>query len=130
MSSDNPLHATYESPDDNSRTLEDEEWQDDALDTEEASSEEHEEELEQPFQESHPQSPASAITLELTVRCGSVTLTLDALQRLAPGAVIEVAGITPGYATLCHGERVIAEGELVDLDGRLGLQITRMAFDQ
>ncbi|EPM70552.1 type III secretion protein HrcQb, partial [Pseudomonas syringae pv. actinidiae ICMP 18804] len=26
-----------------------------------------------------------------------------------------------------HGERVVAEGELVDVDGRLGLQITRLA---
>ena len=33
----------------------------------------------------------------------------------------------PGFATLCHGERVVAEGELVSVEGRLGLQITRMA---
>jgi len=71
--------------------------------------------------------PLEQMPLDLTFRCGNLTLTLGELRRLASGTVLEVAGITPGHATLCHGERVVAEGELVDVDGRLGLQITRMA---
>ncbi|MDY7564691.1 FliM/FliN family flagellar motor switch protein [Pseudomonas sp. RTC3] len=71
--------------------------------------------------------PLEQMPLELTLRCGNLTLTLGELRRLASGTVLEVSGITPGHATLCHGERVVAEGELVDVDGRLGLQITRMA---
>ncbi|RMT80689.1 FliM/FliN family flagellar motor switch protein [Pseudomonas viridiflava] len=67
-----------------------------------------------------------SLTLDLTLRCGELTLTLAALRRLDAGTILEVAGIAPGHATLCHGERVVAEGELVDVDGRLGLQITRM----
>ncbi|MCD5993872.1 FliM/FliN family flagellar motor switch protein [Pseudomonas sp. CDFA 602] len=67
-----------------------------------------------------------SLELELTLRCGQLKLTLGELRRLDAGTVLEVAGIAPGYATLCHGERVVAEGELVDVDGRLGLQITRM----
>lgn len=125
MNSHDPDHSPYTSQDDPNTALEDEEWQDDALDTDEALLEEGEH-----HGDAHQHALLSGLSLELTVRSGSVSLTLDALQRLAPGAVIEVAGITPGYATLCHGERVIAEGELVDIDGRLGLQITRMAFDR
>jgi len=77
--------------------------------------------------EQQPIDPLKQLPLELTLRCGALTLTLGELQRIGAGSVIEIAGIEPGHATLCHGERVVAEGELVDVDGRLGLQITRMA---
>lgn len=77
-----------------------------------------------------PSSPLAGLSLELTVRSGGVNLSLEALQRLAPGSVLDVAGVAPGEATLCHGERVVAHGELVDIDGRLGLQITRVVFDR
>jgi type III secretion protein Q len=67
------------------------------------------------------------LPLALTLRCGSLELTLGDLRRIAAGTVLPVSGVTPGFATLCHGERVVAEGELVSVEGRLGLQITRMA---
>ncbi|NWA02063.1 FliM/FliN family flagellar motor switch protein [Pseudomonas gingeri] len=76
------------------------------------------------------QEPLAGLSLDLTVRSGSISLPLYALQRLAPGVVLEVTGVVPGEATLCHGERVVAHGELVDVEGRLGLQITRMVFDR
>lgn len=66
------------------------------------------------------------LSLDLTLRCGALQLSLGQLRCLAEGVVLEVSGIAPGHATLCHGERVLAEGELVDVDGRLGLQITQM----
>ncbi len=53
-------------------------------------------------------------------------MTLAELRRLDAGTILEVSGIAPGHATLCHGEQVVAEGELVDVEGRLGLQITRL----
>ncbi len=67
------------------------------------------------------------LPLSLTLRCGSLELTLGDLRRVAAGTVLPVNGVTPGFATLCHGDRVVAEGELVSVEGRLGLQITRMA---
>lgn len=75
-------------------------------------------------------SPLSGLNLALTVRCGDVNLSLEALGRLAAGSVVQVMGMAPGEATLCHEERVVAYGELVDVDGRLGMQITRLVFDQ
>ncbi|MEI7377283.1 type III secretion system cytoplasmic ring protein SctQ [Dickeya chrysanthemi] len=65
------------------------------------------------------------LTLALTVRCGYLTLTLQDLQQLAPGTVLTLQQATPGEATLYHGEQPLALGELVDVEGRLGLQITR-----
>ena len=66
------------------------------------------------------------LPLALTIRCGHLSLTLGELRNLAPGAVLEVQGVAPGAAALFHGERALAQGELVEIDGRLGLQITRL----
>lgn len=70
------------------------------------------------------------LPLALTVRCGHLAMTLGELRHLAPGAVLEVQGIAPGAAALFYGERALAHGELVEIDGRLGLQITRMGMAQ
>ncbi|EPM53959.1 type III secretion protein HrcQb [Pseudomonas syringae pv. actinidiae ICMP 19071] len=78
-------------------------------------------------QEQQVPSGLDSLALDLTLRCGELRLTLAELRRLDAGTILEVGGVAPGYATLCHGERVVAEGELVDVDGRLGLQITRLA---
>ena len=66
------------------------------------------------------------LPLALTIRCGHLSLTLGELRNLAPGAVLQVQGVAPGAATLFHGERALAQGELVDVEGRLGLQVTRV----
>ncbi|KTB59285.1 type III secretion system protein [Pseudomonas viridiflava ICMP 13104] len=84
----------------------------------------------EPEDEPAPHNAASdfdSLALDLTLRCGELRLTLAELRRLDTGTILEVSGIAPGYATLCHADRVLAEGELVDVDGRLGLQITRLA---
>ncbi|MFC3395499.1 type III secretion system cytoplasmic ring protein SctQ [Brenneria rubrifaciens] len=70
-------------------------------------------------------SPLPPLPLALHVRCGNVTLTLPTLQRLAPGAVLTLSHIVPGEAWLYHGDLPLAQGELVDVEGKLGLQITR-----
>lgn len=71
--------------------------------------------------------PVAHLPLDLTLRCGQLNLSLGQLRHLGAGTVLIAAGVTPGFATLCHGDRVVAEGELVDVDGRLGIQITRTA---
>ncbi|MFP3851597.1 FliM/FliN family flagellar motor switch protein [Pseudomonas sp. W5-01] len=78
--------------------------------------------------ETHPSLDSlDQLPLALTLRCGSLELTFGDLRRVAAGTVLPVNGVTPGFATLCHGDRIVAEGELVSVEGRLGLQITRMA---
>lgn len=66
------------------------------------------------------------LPLTLTIRCGHLSLTLGELRNLAPGAVLQVQGVTPGTAALFYGERALAHGELVEVDGRLGLQIAHV----
>ncbi|WP_107759513.1 FliM/FliN family flagellar motor switch protein [Dickeya sp. Secpp 1600] len=82
-----------------------------------------------PDSDNHTGAPSGyalpPLTLALTVRCGYLTLTLQDLQQLAPGTVLTLQQATPGEATLYHGEQPLALGELVDVEGRLGLQITR-----
>lgn len=85
----------------------------------------------------HPEShwdnePVTAETdfaplpLSLSVRCGQLKLTLGELQQLSPGSMVMINNVTPGEAILCHGDYPLAKGELVDVEGRLGLQITHM----
>lgn len=66
------------------------------------------------------------LILPLTVRCGSVELTLEELKHLQPGQILTLDGVTPGEASLYYGERPLASGELVSVDGRLGLQIRQL----
>lgn len=70
-------------------------------------------------------TPLPALPLTLTVRCGQLSLTLQALQQLSCGSVIPVQQALPGEAMLYHGEMPLARGELVEVAGRLALQITQ-----
>ncbi|MGP2449439.1 FliM/FliN family flagellar motor switch protein [Pantoea stewartii subsp. indologenes] len=66
------------------------------------------------------------LPLSLEVRCGRTRLTLGELQHLQPGSVLTLDNMTPGEADLYYGETLIAQGELVDVEGQLGLQLTRL----
>lgn len=73
------------------------------------------------------QEPFDELSMALNVRCGTLSLTLGELRNLAPGAVLGIAGYAPGMAGLYYGDRPIGQGQLVDVDGRLGLQLTRVS---
>ncbi|WP_260954392.1 FliM/FliN family flagellar motor switch protein [Pseudomonas citri] len=70
--------------------------------------------------------PFTDLPLALTLRLGNVHLKLSELRNLAIGSVLTVEGGAVGGAMLCYGERSLAHGELVDVEGRLGLQITHL----
>ncbi|WP_174868472.1 type III secretion system cytoplasmic ring protein SctQ [Pectobacterium polaris] len=67
--------------------------------------------------------PSLPITLH--IRCGSLTMTLTELQCLASGSVLTLRDVVPGQAWLYYGDIALASGDLVDVEGRLGLQITQ-----
>lgn len=67
-----------------------------------------------------------ALPLELTLRCGNLQLTLGELQELDSGSTVMVNHVTPGDAVLCHGNFVLAKGELINVNGSLGFQIIHM----
>ena len=74
--------------------------------------------------------PFDELSMALNVRCGTLNLTLGELRNLAPGAVLGVAGYAPGTAGLYYGDRPLGLGQLVEVDGRLGLQMTRVIFSR
>lgn len=68
----------------------------------------------------------ASLPLSLEVRCGRTRLTLGELQQLQTGSVLTLDNVTPGEAGLYHGDTLIAHGELVDVEGHLGLQLNRL----
>lgn len=74
--------------------------------------------------------PIEGLLLEMSVRCGALKLSLGELRQLAPGMVLGVEGYGAGMAGLYYGNRQIGHGQLVEVDGRLGLQLSRISFSQ
>ena len=70
------------------------------------------------------------LSMALNVRCGTLNLTLGELRNLAPGSVLGITGHAPGMAGLYYGDRPIGQGQLVEVDGRLGLQMSRVNFSR
>ncbi|CAO95562.1 FliM/FliN family flagellar motor switch protein [Erwinia tasmaniensis] len=68
----------------------------------------------------------ASLPLSLEVRCGRTVMTLGELQQLQAGSVVTLDNVTPGEAGLYHGDTLIARGELVDVEGHLGLQLTQL----
>ena len=74
--------------------------------------------------------PLESLLLEMSVRCGVLKLSLGELRQLAPGMVLGIEGYGAGMAGLYCGDRPIGHGQLVEVDGRLGLQLSRIVFSQ
>ena len=70
------------------------------------------------------------LLVDLSVRCGAFKLSLGELRQLAPGMVLNLEGYGTGMAGLFYGDRPIGHGQLVEVDGRLGLQLSRISFSQ
>jgi type III secretion protein Q len=66
------------------------------------------------------------IPVTLEVELARVPLTLADLARLAPGATLPLHLDRRGLVTLRLGERAVARGELVDVDGSVGVRVLSM----
>jgi type III secretion protein Q len=66
------------------------------------------------------------IPVTLEVELARVPLTLADLARLAPGATLPLHLDRRGLVTLRLGERAVARGELVDVDGAVGVRVLSM----
>jgi type III secretion system YscQ/HrcQ family protein len=67
----------------------------------------------------------AAASIEVIAEIGRLTLRGDELLGLAPGAVLAV-GTRPTGVSLRVGGEIWAEGEIVDVDGELGVRVTRI----
>jgi len=84
-----------------------------------------------PLAEVHPLMPTDTdsaarltdLPIELTAELGRITLTARAALDLAPGAIVRL-GRPPGPIELTAQGKSIARGELVLVDGELGIRVT------
>jgi len=74
--------------------------------------------------------PFETLLVDLSVRCGVLRLSLGELRQLAPGTVLNIEGYGTGMAGLYYGDRQVGHGQLVEVDGRLGLQLSRISFSR
>ena len=64
--------------------------------------------------------------VQVSLEIARFTLALDEVARLAPGEVVG-AGVQVGdEVRLRAGDRVLAVGDLVDIDGQIGVRIRRL----
>ena len=64
--------------------------------------------------------------LELTVQLGTTQLSLRQLADLVPGAIIPLGRPLAGPYDVHAGGRIVGRGELVDVDGELGVRIVSL----
>ncbi len=72
-------------------------------------------------------SPMAGMPVELTLVVGSVTMSLSQLMTMSKGHTYteEVISFFP-RVQLHAGSRWVAEGELVQVDGRVGVRIVKL----
>ena len=66
------------------------------------------------------------LPVQVTCEIGRVTLSAKEVLELRPGAVLPVGRPLAGPVDLTAGGRVLARGELVDVEGEIGVRITEI----
>lgn len=61
--------------------------------------------------------------LPMAVRVGTTELPLSRIMALAPGEVVALDAVVGGPVEVLVAEKPVASGELVSIDGRLGVRI-------
>ncbi len=74
-------------------------------------------------EETMMETPLAQVPVLLEVELARVPLTLSDLARLTPGATLPVQLDRRGLVTLRIGERPIGRGELVEIDGAVGVRV-------
>ncbi len=64
--------------------------------------------------------------ITLTLELARFVLTLEELARLAPGEVLSTGRAIGERVTLRANEKIVAHGELVDVDGEIGVRILEL----
>lgn len=70
-------------------------------------------------------TPVVDVPLKLTVKLGSIQFTLEDLGRIVEGKVYHMDSICPGKVQLMANGIEVARGQLVDVEGRLAVEIQR-----
>ena len=83
--------------------------------------------MSEPQEDGAPAADPDELPVLLTFEVGRLAIELGQLRRFGPGSVIELPRRHPLVEIAAHGRRV-GEGELVEVDGAVGVRITRL-FD-
>ncbi|MDB5992458.1 MAG: YscQ/HrcQ family type secretion apparatus protein [Herbaspirillum sp.] len=85
----------------------------------------------EPLPSTSPALPAvnglNQLPLQLVFDVGNCEMSFAELQKLQPGNVIPLASRMPELVRVSVNGRVIASGELVEIDGRIGVMLARIA---
>ena len=69
---------------------------------------------------------AGDVPVELVVELARIELSLSELAALRPGEVLATGRAIGEHVVLRAGERVIARGELVDIEGEVGVRVLEL----
>jgi type III secretion system YscQ/HrcQ family protein len=72
------------------------------------------------------QAPAVDVPVTLVVELGRINLTLGRLADLKPGDILELGRHSREPVELTSGGRLVARGELVQIDTELGVRVTNI----
>jgi len=75
-----------------------------------------------------PQEAIASLPVELVVEAGRLELQVQELTRLQAGDVVTLAGPVLGLVDLRTRDRLVARGELVDVEGRRGVRVLEVAW--
>lgn len=70
---------------------------------------------------------AEDVTVEVACQLGAVQLSARQVLELAPGQVLSLERPLGGPVELVVGTRVIGRGEIVDVDGELGVRVLSLS---
>jgi type III secretion system YscQ/HrcQ family protein len=73
-----------------------------------------------------PAVDVSSLPVDLVLELGRVTVPVAELAGLAPGAVLQTGLPLGAQVTLRVGDRAVASGELVQVDGEVGVRVLRV----
>ena len=65
-------------------------------------------------------------TVELTIELGQTALDRAVAEQLRPGALIALEEFSDDPVTIYHGSKLVGRGEVLLIDGQLGVRITEL----
>jgi type III secretion system YscQ/HrcQ family protein len=69
----------------------------------------------------------SQLPLQVTFDVGDCEMCFSELQKLQPGSIIPLTSKMPEVVRVSVNGRVIASGELIEIDGKIGVMLARLA---
>jgi type III secretion system YscQ/HrcQ family protein len=70
-------------------------------------------------------SDLDEVALTLGFELGTVSLQLAEVRTLGRGAVLQLSGGSPASVAIVAGGRTLGRGEIVDVEGQLGIRVTQ-----